>query len=79
MQTLSGTFAINNGLKEGDALSSLPFYFALKYAIRKVKANHKIIKLKGTYQVLIYTDDVNVWGSKYINHKLYWSTVRRPV
>jgi len=51
MQTLSGTFAINNCLKEGDALSSLPFYFALEYAIRKVKANHKILKLNSTYQV----------------------------
>ena len=62
MQTLSGTFAINNCLKEGDALSSLPFYFALEYAIRKVKANHKILKLNSTYQVPIYANDVHVRG-----------------
>lgn len=62
MPTLSGTFAIKNGLREGDALSSLPFTFALDYAIRKVKANHKFLKLNSTYQVLIYADYVNLWG-----------------
>jgi hypothetical protein len=33
---LSDTFPIRNGLKQGDALSSLLFNFALAYAIRKV-------------------------------------------
>jgi hypothetical protein len=33
---LSGTFPIQNGLKQGDALSPLHFNFALEYAIRKV-------------------------------------------
>jgi hypothetical protein len=29
-------FPVQNGLKEGDALSPLPFDFALEYAIRRV-------------------------------------------
>ena len=62
MQTLSGTFAMKNDLREGDALTSLPFNFALEYAIRKVKTNHKFLKLNGTYQVLIYADYVNLQG-----------------
>jgi len=62
MHTLSGTFAMKNGLREGDALSSLPFNFALEYAIRKIKVNRKFLKLNGTYQVLIYADDVNLQG-----------------
>jgi hypothetical protein len=35
-KNLSDEFPIQNGLKQGDALSPLLFNFALKYAIRKV-------------------------------------------
>jgi hypothetical protein len=62
MQTLSDIFHIKKGLKEGDALSSLLFNFALEYDIGKVKAYHKLLKFNGTHQVIIYVNDVNLWG-----------------
>jgi len=49
---------IKNGLKDGDALSSLLFNFVSEYAIRKVKANQKLLKFNGKHQIIIYADGV---------------------
>jgi sorting nexin-29 len=58
-KTLSGTFPIKNGLKQGDALSQFLFNFVLEYAIRRVQVIQDGLKLNVTYQLLVY-DDVNV-------------------
>jgi hypothetical protein len=65
---LSQTFPIENGLKQGDALSPLLLNFTVEHAIRKVEEKFGL-KLKWTRQLLGYADDVNQFGDNINNIK----------
>jgi hypothetical protein len=56
--------SIKNGLKQGDALSSLLFDIAVDCAIRRVQVNQDGLKLNGTRQLLVYADGVNILDGK---------------
>jgi hypothetical protein len=58
----SDKFPFQNGLKQGDALSTLHFNFALEYTIRRAQENQEGMKLNEKYQILSYADDVHTMG-----------------
>jgi len=62
-------FPVTNGLKEGDALLPLLFVFTLEYTIRSVQVNQDSLKLNGTHQLVVYADDVNIFGGSVLSIK----------
>ena len=49
-------------MKQGDALSTLLFNFALEYAIKKVQETRLGQDMNGIHQILAYADEVNLIG-----------------
>ena len=58
---LCDMFLIKNSIKQGDALSLLLLNFK-EYNVGGVQVNQDGLKLIGTHQILVYVNDVNMWG-----------------
>jgi hypothetical protein len=59
---LSDMFSIMNGLKQAAALSPVTVNYALVCGDRRVQVIQYGLQLNGAYQLLVYTDHVNVFG-----------------
>jgi hypothetical protein len=59
---LSDIFPIQNGLKQKDALSPLPFNFVLAYGFMKLQKNREGLELNGTHLLLVYAYYINLLG-----------------
>jgi hypothetical protein len=66
---LSDNIHIQNGLKQGDALSTLLSNGVFEFVIWNVQENHVGVKLNETNQFLAYADDVNLVGYNIITPK----------
>lgn len=53
-------FGAQNGLQQADALSSLPFNFAVQNATEKFQVYQDRLKLNGTHQLPVYANYVNL-------------------
>jgi hypothetical protein len=49
---LSGMFPMENGLKQGDALSPLLYKFPLEYIIKRIQVNQDGLNLNGKLQLV---------------------------
>ena len=59
---MAATFPVQGGLKQGDALLSLLFSFALEYAIRNFQVNLERLEFCGTHQLCPCAGNFNLLG-----------------
>jgi hypothetical protein len=59
-KNVSKYFPIQNGLRQGDALSPFFLKCVVEYAIRKVQENQVGLKLNVAHQLMVYADIVNL-------------------
>jgi hypothetical protein len=66
---LPGACPIENGVKQRNDLSALPFNFSIEYTVIKVHENQEGLELNGTHQLLVQSNDILLGENKYHKEK----------
>lgn len=61
-EAVSSSFTINNGLKQGDALSSMLFSIALEKVVRTANTESLLFTNQGQRLILAVADDIDIVG-----------------
>jgi hypothetical protein len=69
-------FTIQNGLKQGDALSPLLFNLAVDSSIRIVHKNLEGLELNETHKLMVCVDSVNILGEDVNTVRKHRSSIR---
>lgn len=66
---LSTFFIINNGLKQGDAISPLLFNIALEKVVRDARTETLLFRTRGPQLILAFADDIDIIGDTTVKVK----------
>lgn len=77
--SLSSSFEINSGLKQGDALSQLLFNLVLEKAVGAAEIKTELLTTKGPNLLLAYADDIDLIGDSIVTVKDIFNKIEKTI